>query len=207
MKRKQSFNYFEAFVKLSEYSLSSAEILHNTLLNFEPDKLSQRVKEMHEIEHSADLAKHVIINNLVKEFLPPIEREDIISLSQEIDDVTDSVEDVLLFISMFNIKALRPEVLRFTELISICCKSMYDALVEFQNFKNSKTLHEKIIEINRLEEEGDGLYFDMMQNLFASSNDPIELMTWSEIIHRLERCCDNCEDVADIIEQIVMKNS
>ena len=207
MKRKHSFNYFEAFVKLSEYSLSSAEILHNTLSNFEPDKSPQRLKEMHEIEHSADLAKHVIINHLVKEFLPPIEREDIISLSQEIDDVTDSVEDVLLFISMFNIKSLRPEVLKFTELISICCKSMYDALVEFQNFKNSKTLHDKIIEINRLEEEGDGLYFDMMQNLFATSKDPVELMTWSEIIHRLEKCCDNCEDVADIIEQIVMKNS
>lgn len=207
MKRKQSFNYFEAFVKLSKYSLSSAEILHNTLLNFEPDKIPQRVKEMHEIEHSADLAKHVIINKLVKEFLPPIEREDIINLSQEIDDVTDSVEDVLLFMSMFNIKTLRPEILKFTELISTCCKSMHDALVEFQTFKSSKTLHEKIVEINRLEEEGDGLYFNMMQNLFASSNDPIELMTWTEILHRLERCCDNCEDVADIIEQIVMKNS
>jgi uncharacterized protein Yka (UPF0111/DUF47 family) len=84
---------------------------------------------------------------------------------------------------------------------------MYEALVEFQNFKNSKTLHGKIVEINNLEEKGDGLYYEMMRNLFTSSNDPIELMTWCEILHKLERCCDNCEDVADTIEQIVMKNS
>lgn len=207
MKGNHSFNYFEAFVDLSKYSLSSAEILHKTLSSFDSSVLPKKANEMHEIEHSADLAKHVIINHLVKEFLPPIEREDITTLSQEIDDVTDSVEDVLLFLSMFNIKTIRPGVLKFTELISACCKSMFEALVEFQNFKNSKTLHDKIVEINRLEEKGDGLYFEMMSNLYATSKDPIELMTWTEILHRLERCCDNCEDVADIIEQIVMKNS
>ena len=91
MKKKRGFNYFEAFVGLSEYSLSSAEILHNTLMNYDAAELPQKIKEMHEIEHSADLAKHVLMNNLLKEFLPPIEREDITSLSQEIDDVTDSV--------------------------------------------------------------------------------------------------------------------
>jgi uncharacterized protein Yka (UPF0111/DUF47 family) len=147
------------------------------------------------------------MNHLVKEFLPPIEREDITTLSQEIDDVTDSVEDVLLFVSMFNIKTIRPEILKFTELIADCCKSMYEALVEFQNFKHSKTLHDKVVEINRLEEVGDGLYFEMMSNLFRSSKDPVELMTWTEILHKLEKCCDNCEDVANVIEQIVMKNS
>jgi predicted phosphate transport protein (TIGR00153 family) len=207
MKKKHGFNYFEAFVELSKYSLTSAENLHKILANFNPSELSTKVTEMHEIEHNADLSKHVIMNHLVKEFLPPIEREDITTLSQEIDDVTDSVEDVLLFISMFNIKTIRPEILKFTELIADCCKSMYEALVEFQNFKHSKTLHDKVVEINRLEEVGDGLYFEMMSNLFRSSKDPVELMTWTEILHKLEKCCDNCEDVANVIEQIVMKNS
>jgi predicted phosphate transport protein (TIGR00153 family) len=207
MKRKKGFNYFEAFVNLSKYSLSSAEILHKTMTEFKFSQLPNRVKEMHEIEHSADLAKHDIMNHLVKEFLPPIEREDIITLSQEIDDVTDSVEDVLLFINMFNIKSIRAEVLKFTKLISTCCKSVYELMIEFQNFKHSKSLHNKIVEINRLEEEGDGLYMEMMRNLYSSTKDPVELMTWTEILHRLEKCCDNCEDVADIIEQIVMKNS
>lgn len=207
MAKKNDYNYFEAFANLSKFSLKSAEILHKTLGNFNPAEMPAKVKEMHTIEHSADLAKHEIMDHLVKEFLPPIEREDISSLSQEIDDVTDSVEDVLLFISMFDIQKIRPEILKFTELIERCCKSMDEALVEFKNFRNSKKLKDKLIEINRLEEDGDELYVQMVHNLYHTSKDPIELMTWTEIMHRLELCCDNCEDVADIIEGIVMKNS
>jgi predicted phosphate transport protein (TIGR00153 family) len=207
MKKKNEYNYFESFAKLSNYSYDLAVTLHETLSNFDPSHITEKVVEAHSIEHSADIAKHDIMNRLVKEFLPPIEREDITSLTQEIDDVTDSVEDVLIYIDMFNIQTIRPEILKFTELIATCCKAMDDALTEFKSFRNSKTLRNKIIEINRLEEEGDALYVEFMRNLYLTSKDPIELMCWTEILHRLERCCDNCEDVANIIESIVMKNS
>lgn len=205
--KKSGYNYFEAFVNLSKFASTSAEMLHKTLQSFDPATITEKVKEMHDIEHAADLSKHELINHLVKEFLPPIEREDITSLSQEIDDVTDSVEDVLIFISMFNIQKIRPEILEFTAIIEKCCKSLDDALVEFKNFRNSKKLHEKIIDVNEFEEEADRLYVDMIRKLYRTSTDPIELMTWTEIMHRLELCCDNCEDVADVIEEIVMKNS
>ena len=207
MKNKNSYSYFENFVNLSKFSLSSAELLNKTLKEFDVKNISEKVKEMHHIEHSADIAKHDMLNRLVKEFLPPIEREDIISLSQKIDDVTDSVEDVLIYIDIFNVKSIRPEIFKFTELIMDCCRSMDVALVEFQNFKNSKTLHTKIIEINRWEEDGDTLYVEAVRNLYKTSKDPIELMVWTEILHRLEMCCDACEDVANDIENIVMKNS
>jgi predicted phosphate transport protein (TIGR00153 family) len=207
MKRKNEYNYFDAFAGLSKYSYNLAETLHSTLSNFDASHITERVASIHEIEHNADLAKHEIINRLVKEFLPPIEREDIITLTQEIDDVTDSVEDVLIYIDMFNIQAIRPEILKFTQLIVALCKAMDEALEEFKNFKSSKKLREKTIEINRLEEEGDALYVASMRNLYQTSKDPIELMCWTEVLHRLERCCDNCEDVADVLESIVMKNS
>ncbi len=207
MKRKNEYNYFDAFAGLSKYSYNLAETLHSMLSNFDASHITERVASIHEIEHNADLAKHEIINRLVKEFLPPIEREDIITLTQEIDDVTDSVEDVLIYIDMFNIQTIRPEILKFTQLIVALCKTMDEALEEFKNFKSSKKLREKTIEINRLEEEGDALYVASMRNLYQTSKDPIELMCWTEVLHRLERCCDNCEDVADVLESIVMKNS
>jgi predicted phosphate transport protein (TIGR00153 family) len=207
MKRKNDYNYFDAFAGLSKYSYNLAETLHSMLTNFDPSTITQKVKDAHQIEHNADIAKHDIMNRLVKEFLPPIEREDITSLTQEIDDVTDSVEDVLIYIDMFNIQTIRPEILKFVEIIVTCCKAMDEALEEFKNFKNSKKLRDKIIEINRLEEDGDALYVDSMRNLYHTSTDPIELMCWTEVLHRLEKCCDNCEDVADILESIVMKNS
>ena len=205
--RKNTYSYFDAFANLSKYSTKLARSLHETLSKFDPSKITDRVKAAHEIEHSADLAKHDIMNRLVKEFLPPIEREDITSLTQEIDDVTDSIEDVLIYVDMFNIQTIRPEILKFTELLVTCTKAMDEALEEFKNFKSSKKLHDKVIEINRLEEVGDALYVDFMRNLYHTSKDPIELMCWTEILHRLERCADNCEDVANIIESIVMKNS
>ncbi len=205
--KKNDYNYFDAFAILSKHSYKLAVSLHDTLSNFDPKKITEKVKAAHEIEHNADIAKHDIMNRLVKEFLPPIEREDITSLTQEIDDVTDSVEDVLIYIDMFNIQTIRPEILKFTELLVTCTKAMDDVLEEFKNWKSSKKLRDKIIEINRLEELGDALYVDSMRNLYHTSKDPIELMCWTEILHRLEKCADNCEDVANIIESIVMKNS
>jgi predicted phosphate transport protein (TIGR00153 family) len=207
MGKKNDYNYFEAFANLSKYSYDLAVSVHETLKNFDTTLVTEKVKEAHQIEHAADMAKHDIMNRLVKEFLPPIEREDITSLTQEIDDVTDSVEDVLIYIDMFNIQSIRPEILKFTELIVNCCKSMDEALLEFKNFKNSKKLRDNIIELNRLEEDGDSLYVSFMRNLYHTSKDPIELMCWTEILHRLEACCDNCEDVANVLESIVMKNS
>lgn len=205
--KKNSFNYFDAFANLSKYSHKLAISLHETLSNFDPNHITDKVKKAHEIEHNADLAKHDIMNQLVKEFLPPIESEDITTLTQEIDDVTDSIEDVLIYIDMFNIKTIRPEALKFTELLVSCTNAMDEALEQFKNWKTSKKLHDCIIEINRLEEVGDSLYIDIMRNLYQTSTDPIELMTWTKILERLEKCADNCEDVANIIETIVMKNS
>lgn len=207
MSKKNSYNYFDAFADLSKYSLNLAMSLQESLSNFDPSHITDQVVAAHRIEHSADTAKHDIMNRLVKEFLPPIEREDITILTQEIDDVTDSLEDVMIYMDMFNIQTIRPEVLKFIELLVSCCKAIDEALEEFKNFRTSKKLRDKIIEINRLEEDCDALYVDSMRNLFHSSKDPIELMCWSEILKRLEKCADDCEDVADIIESIVMKNS
>ena len=207
MTRKNEYNYFDAFARLSKFSYDLAIKLNETLTDFNTDLITDKVKDVHTIEHNADIAKHDIINRLAKEFLPPIEREDIITLTQEIDDVTDSVEDVLIYIDMFNIRKIRSEILQFTDLIVTCCEAMDEALEAFKNYKNSKKLRDKIIEINRLEEDGDALYVDSMRNLYHNCGDPIELMCWTEILHRLEKCCDNCEDVADVLESIVMKNS
>jgi len=207
MAKKSAFNYFDALANLTNYSYDLAVLLNDFLGKFDSSKISEQVKSAHAIEHNADIAKHDIMNRLVKEFLPPIEREDITALAQEIDNVTDSIEDVLIYLDMFNIKKIRPEALKFTELLVNCCQMIVQMLDEFKNFKSSKKLHDLVIEINHLEENGDALYVDSMRNLFHGTKDPIELMCWTEIFHRLEKCADSCEDVANTVENIVMKNS
>ncbi|WP_033168532.1 DUF47 family protein [Clostridium sp. KNHs205] len=207
MSNKRGYDYFEALHGLSKFSLQAAELLKKTISDFNVENLEEKIREMHNIEHSADIAKHDMIEHLVKEFLPPIEREDIISVAQQIDDVTDSVEDVLMCIDIFNVQKIRPEIPKFTDTIVDCCKSMYVGVEELRNFKKSKKLHSEVVEVNRLEEEGDALYINGVRNLYKNTTDAVELMVWTEIYRKLEKCCDACEDVANEIESIVMKNS
>lgn len=207
MGRNRDYNYFDKFVELVDYSCKCADILHDTLVNFNVSTLGEKVKGLHSIENAADYAKHEMMEQLAKEFLPPIEREDIVSLSQEIDDITDSIEDVLIKIHMFNICSIKPEVLEFTKLIKQCCNTLKVAMKEFANYKKSSSLKDKLIEVSHLEEDGDKLYYSTVRKLYVKSKDPVELLVWTEIYDLLEKCCDACADTADVVESVVMKNS
>ncbi len=207
MARKNEFDYFDSFVKLSEYCCDAAKMLDDVLINFNVNTLEEKMKKMHEIEHAADLKGHEITRRLAKEFITPIEREDIVVLLHEIDDITDTIEDVLLHMYMYNVKEIKNDALRFSKLILKSCEELKLVFEEFKNFRKSKDLHDKIIRINKLEEDGDNLYTEAVRKLHMTSTDAIEIMTWTVAFNRLEKCCDSCEEAANIVESIVMKNS
>ena len=115
------------------------------------------------IEHAADLEKHKLMEQLTKEFITPIEREDIILLFQQIDDVTDCIEDVARKLYMYNVTSIRPEMTEFAEIIHQCCVVTKDALSEMPRFQKSETLKTHIIRVNELEEAGDRLHFSAMR--------------------------------------------
>ena len=103
MGRKKNHDYFSMLVDGVSYACAAAEMLNEYLQDFEPEKLSHHIEEMHKIEHAADIAKHEMLQKLLKEFITTIDREDILELADVIDDVTDSLEDVLLRMYMYNI--------------------------------------------------------------------------------------------------------
>ncbi|NTV78014.1 MAG: DUF47 family protein [Clostridiales bacterium] len=152
-KKVKNYNYFEALVLFTDYSCKAAELLHSILSNFDSEKLEEQMKLMHEIEHEADLAKHGMMKYLVKEFITPIDREDISSLAQEIDNVTDTIEDVLMQLYMYNIKTIRPEALDFSVTIVACTRALRTAMQDYHNYKKSATVIENIININNMEED------------------------------------------------------
>lgn len=207
MASKREFDYFNMFVRAVDYSCKAAAMLKETFENYDPDALSGKIKEMHVIEHAADIAKHDMMSQLARAFITPIEREDIMELAQQIDDVTDAIEDVLMRTYMFNILSIRPEALEFTQVIVKCCNAMKDAMMELHNFRKSGSIHENIVEINRLEEDGDSLYTKAVHKLFLTIREPVELIAWRELFDRLEKCCDACEHVANAVESVIMKNS
>ncbi|MDD3693318.1 MAG: DUF47 family protein [Oscillospiraceae bacterium] len=207
MSRKNEFDYFKNFTRAAEYSAQAADILQNVMQDYDPDSLKEKMKEMHAVEHAADVAKHELNRTLVRAFITPIEREDIMQLSQLLDDVTDNVEDVLLRLYMFNVLSIRDDALEFSQLIYRCCEAMKEMMNEFRNFRKSGLISQNIVEINRLEEEGDALYTKAVRKLYMGTQDAVQLMIWREIYDRMEKCCDTCEHVANSVESIIMKNT
>jgi len=207
MARKKGNNYFESFVELAGYSCQAAELLCKIMNNFNSDDLPERMAEMHTIEHAGDEARHSIVKKLAREFITPIEREDIMALSDSIDTVTDTIEDVLIRMHMYNIRSIRPHALKMAEVIGKCCDALKKALDEFANFKKSQKIHELIVEVNHLEEDADKLFMEATRELYVNCADYKELVAWDTTFHYMEKCCDACEDVANVIENVIMKNT
>ena len=195
MSKKSDSYYFQNFIECVECGCQAAKMLEDNLNHFDTGLLQDKLDELHRMAV------------LVKAFITPIEREDIILLSQSIDEVTDKIEDVLIRIYINNVQQIRPEALAFIKVIIRCCEALKEVMEEFADFRKSKTLHGLIIEINALEEEGDRLFIESMRKLHAEVTDPIEIIAWREIYVYLEKCCDACEHVADVVESVIMKNT
>lgn len=207
MARKRGVDYFELLKEQIAYSRKAAEKLESCMPDFPNLKLSECIQEMHVIEHSADQTKHRLMDCLMREFLPPLDREDIFLLSSQIDDVTDHIEDVLLRLYMFNVHRLRPEIHEFVALISKCTAALVEGMAQLHDFRKSQILREKIIEVNTLEGQGDKLYERAIRHLYTDDSDAVEKIVWTEIFDRLEKCCDACEHTVDVLSRVIMSNT
>ncbi len=207
MSKKQDLFYFDNFISCADYAKQAAQLLHESMKDFDQGKLKDRLDQMHEIEHAADTKKHELLDVLAKAFITPIDRDDIMLLSSCLDNVTDKIEDVLLRMYCNNINCIYPEALEVTNIVIQCCAEMENMLIAFKDFKHSKTLREMIIKINTLEEKADSLFIANMRKLHTTETDPIKIISWREIYIYLEKCADAAEHVADIVERVKMSNT
>ena len=152
-----------------------------------------------------------LLERVMRDFDPLLIREkldeDIILLSQNIDEVTDKIEDVMLRLYYNNIQSIRPDSLELVSIVVKSCDMVKLMLKEFASFRHSKSLRDHIIAINTLEEQADQVFVTSMRELHTTCTDPVEIICWREVYFYLEKCTDACEHVADVVEQIVMMNS
>ena len=207
MSKKQDAFYFDNFIACSQFALDAAERLKDILVTFKSEDLSARQEELHAIERAADEKRHSLTDKLAKAFITPIEREDIVSLSHNIDEVTDKIEEVLIRIYINGVREIRPEAFQMLDLVIECCREMCGLMREFPNFKKSDRLMSRIIRINTLEEQADALYISSMRDLHRKEKDLLQIIAWREIYDYREKCADACEHVANAVESIMMKNS
>ena len=207
MAKKNENYYYTSFCESAAISYEAALKLKSVLDPFNADNMQASLDEIHNIEHKGDEKKHEIFSELVKAFITPIERDDIMNLSENLDNVIDCIEDILIHIYINNITEMRDNVKEFLELLIKCCDTMEKMFKEFSNFKKSKTLNDFIIEINNLEEAGDRLYISAMRELHVSEKDPIKVLAWRQVYTYFEKSLDACEVVADMVGDIVIANT
>lgn len=177
----------------------------NILRTFEVEKLPENMAHMHEIEHKADMKKHKMMKTVSEAFITPIEREDLVALSNFIDDITDAVEDILRQIYITDIKTLRNDMIQSVETLESTIGFLKELMKQLPDFKHSKMIDKLIVEVNDCEEKGDCLFMDSMRNLYQET-DVRTIIVWKDIYQCIENCMDTCEHVADAVEMIVMKN-
>ncbi len=199
------YNYFYGFVRMSERAKECSIYLNNVLKSYDRTNMEKQTLEIHEIEHKSDLIKHEIMENLVKEFLPPIEREDITDILHFIDNVVDNIEEIFIKLYVMDVDTITDEAIQFSQLIIKCVDMLHKCVLEFHNFKKSKNLKKLIVEVNSIEEEGDRLYIKVMRDLYKNAT-PDYIIRWAKIYDLMEKCLDSCETVADQLEVVILKN-
>ena len=205
--KKEKIDYFKHFYKVTDLACKQSDLLIKIVEKYDNSKLQANMKDMHAFEHEADLLKAEMITELIKDFLPIIDREDIMALADLYDTVCDSIDDVIQRFYMYNIKTCRDDVLLICKKINETCIKLRDLTSELKGFKSPDNLLKKVVEVNDVEEQGDKLYIDATRKLFTSKAQDKDLIAWTNIYSVLEECFDACEDAADEIRNVIIKNS
>ncbi len=204
---KQKNDYFKMMEEQIALSAKAARLLNDMLTDYSPEDADKNRVLMHKIEHDGDEVRHDALRRLSREFITPIERDDILQLVQIIDDVTDAIEDVAIYLYMFNVPVLPTRALSMCALVERCVDALQKAIGELHNFKRSATLKPLLVEVNDVESEADDAYLEAVRELFITEQVPKERYGMKAVYDSLESCCDLCERAADVIENVVMKNT
>ena len=197
--------FFDLFNKHAELGVRCAKEMVALMTNF--DDLELRVHAIENLEKQADKVTHDCIELLHKTFITPLDRDDIHQLITRMDDILDLLEDAAQTISLYDIKAITPEAKRLAELCLACAEKVKLAVELLQNMDNSRQILTICQEIDRLESDADHVMRAAMSKLFRDEPDVRNLIKMKAIYEILETVTDRCEDVANIIEGIIVENA
>lgn len=206
MARSDKF-YFENFSECASLCKSAANYLVECLENYDAENIETMLEKMHVYEHSADIQKHYMNDTLARAFVTPLDREDLDMLSGQLDNVADTIEEILQKFYIYNIREIHPAAIEFAKKLVGSCDMLVQIMEEFENFKRSKRMSSLIISCNDVEEECDRLYLKTMRDITENSSDVLTTISWYKIFDCFEACADACEHVSECVSTIIMKNT
>lgn len=203
-KNKIFFLLFErASANLVEVSKALLEMVTAT----SPERRKELIREIERLEHVGDNITHETFNELSSNFITPFDREDIHSLISALDDVADYIHGSSKRIELYKVETMTPTVVKLAELIHQSTKELQSAVVELRNMRNINKIKESCVRINSIENHADDIFDTAIAKLFEEEKNAVEIIKMKEVLQALETATDMCEDAANAIESILVKNA
>ncbi|MEK7857868.1 MAG: DUF47 family protein [Elusimicrobiota bacterium] len=197
--------FYELFETQAAHNVEAAKIFLALAKNW--DLASDKFKTLHDLEHEADITTHEIYDKLNRTFVTPFDREDIHELASELDDVVDLIQSISSRMQLYHVDHSTEDLKGMAEILVDATEAVKRAITEMKNPEKTRRVLDYCIEINRLENAGDRALEVALSKLFDGKPDPLEVIKWKEIYETCETAIDKCEDIAGMMESILVKNS
>jgi len=198
--------FFDLFDQLAGKVLDAARRLEDMLERW--DNLEVRAREMKDLEHECDAITHRTFDKLNMTFITPLEREDIHELASKLDDIVDHIDSTASRLVIYGVKKPTDEAKLLAQVLTRTCIEVQKAVAGLRNLRDPELLSRTSVEINRLENESDDILRLALKRLFERQNgDVLEVIKLKEIYEKLESAVDRCEDVANVIQAVVLRHT
>jgi predicted phosphate transport protein (TIGR00153 family) len=197
--------FFELFEDSAHNTVKAAKVLNELVDKWE--HIEQRVEEIKELEHIGDTITHEIIARLHRTFVTPFDREDIALLAKSLDDIMDFIDNAACSMDIYKVDAPGNRARELADIIIQATAEVEHAVLELRHRAKLKEIMERCVEINRLENMADVVFRAAMAELFEDTSDMARIIKWREIYEHMESATDRCEDVANVLEGVALKNA
>ena len=198
-------NFYDLFERGVTKVHEGVQLLEDLVKNF--INVPLKAKRIKDVEHEADLITHETVAKLNKTFVTPFDREDIHGLICSLDNILDHVEAAADKLSLYRINEIKPDATLLTDILLHAVQEVQKTVVRLRHLKGGDSILQHCIEINRLENEGDFVYRSAIAKLFEKGEDTLDVLKWKDVYESIENAIDSCEDVANVIEGVALKNS
>jgi predicted phosphate transport protein (TIGR00153 family) len=198
----QKREFFDLYNRAASNAVAISQQLIGLLGEF-PAHADERMRDIKELEHEGDRLTHELVDLINRTFVTPFDRDDMYRLAGVLDDICDHVDDSAEKVVGYGVREIREQARQQAQVINRAAKKLAEAIGKLEGFKDSKR---QLIELRELEDEGDRLARAAISELFAGGVDPISLIRWKDIHEQLEEADDACENAADVLEAILVKN-
>ncbi|HAM36082.1 MAG TPA: DUF47 domain-containing protein [Elusimicrobia bacterium] len=197
--------FFKLFEAQAAYNSKAVAVFKELVKAW--DLKSPAFDQIREIEHEADITTHEIFDKLNRTFITPFDREDIHQLASEMDDIVDLVQSLSNRMCLYKIEHCTPDLVQMVDILGQATDAIRKAVAELQSGEKTRRVLDYCIEINRLENTGDHARDLALSKLFEGAPDPLAVMKWKEVYEVTEAAIDKCEDIANTIETILVKQA